>query len=220
MINRRTLALFGAIALASAAAACSTRVDQPLGPSTLKHTTTSGDDDDDSKSTAADSTPATSTGATNTTTPAPATTTTPAAPPVDPFAGAPAFATITPGLDSSQQHLGSSNAGKDCLSCHGVPDDGAPTFSLAGTVHLTAGSTDGATGVQVRIVAPDGTEVASVGTDSVGNFWLLGTAQIPAGSHVGVRNGTTEQKMSGAIANGSCNTAGCHDPTRPLFIGN
>lgn len=213
---KHPFALLAVVALAGAAAACSTRVDPPtVGPSTLKHATGSGSDDGDATSettSAASST--SSSGAAGATS-----TTAAAAPPVDAFAGAPAFTTITPTVDSSQQHLGSSNAGKDCLACHGVPDDGAPTFSLAGTVRLAAAQPDGATGVQVRVVGPDGTEVALVGTDSVGNFWLLGATQVPAGSHVAIRNGTVEQKMSGTIANGSCNTASCHDPTRPIFIG-
>lgn len=141
-----------------------------------------------------------------------------ATPTVDAFTGAPAFAVITPTDDTSNHHLGDSNAGKDCLSCHSG-NLGPPTFALGGTVRATAGGTDGATGVQVRIVGPDGTEVASVGTDAEGNFWLLGAKTIPAGSHVGVRDGTTEKKMSGTISSGSCNTAGCHDPTRPIFLG-
>jgi hypothetical protein len=139
-------------------------------------------------------------------------------PPVsDPFAGAASFAEMTLGTDTSRHHLGDSNAGKDCLSCHNGSNT-APGFELGGTVRQTGGSSDGATGVQVRIVDPTGTEVALVGTDSQGNFWLKGTSKIPAGSHVAIRDGSTEKKMSGTIGNGSCNTAGCHDPNRPIFL--
>jgi len=135
----------------------------------------------------------------------------------DPWAGAPAFAVITPKFDTTSVHSGGSNQGQDCLQCHNG-DNTAPVFELAGTVRKTGGQPAGATGVEVRIVGPDGTEVALLGTDSQGSFWKAGNTPIPAGSHVGVRDGTTTKKMSGSIGAGSCNTDGCHNSDRPIFL--
>lgn len=128
----------------------------------------------------------------------------------DPFEGAPAFAVKTPSTVTTDHHLGDSNAGTDCLACHGK-NMGAPAFVLAGTI-------PGATNAEVRVVDADGREVASVGTDANGNFWFPGTDAFPAGSSVGVRDATTTQKMSGRISAGSCNTSSCHTRARPIFL--
>jgi hypothetical protein len=180
--------------------------DDDAGAKKTKHK--AGDDDDDDSAPAKKSTTSTTDSAKLDAGPPPV---------ADPFAGAASFTTMTLGTDTSRHHLGDSNAGKDCLSCHNGSNT-APGFELGGTVRETGGSSDGATGVQVRIVDPAGTEVALVGTDSQGNFWLKGTTKIPAGSHVAIRDASGEKKMSGTIGNGSCNTAGCHDPNRPIFL--
>lgn len=129
----------------------------------------------------------------------------------DPFEGAAAYAPIKTSTVTTDHHLGDSNAGTDCLACHGR-DMGAPAFVLAGTVPGAAA------GAQVRVVDADGREVASVGTDANGNFWFPGTVAFPAGSSVGIRNGDVTQKMSGRISGGSCNTASCHTRARPIFL--
>lgn len=137
---------------------------------------------------------------------------------LDPFQGAAAFAEITPDTTTSAHHLGDSNAHRDCLACHGKAM-GAPEFVLAGTIQKTASDPAPVSGVEVRVLDPSGTEVASVGTDENGNFWLRGTIALPAGSMVGIRDASGTKKMSATIAAGSCNQSGCHNQDRPIFVG-
>lgn len=208
-MNRFWLLVLALVA-ATLAACAAEPSSSSLGLRKSTHDTTEADDDDDT--TAAGDT----TAAESNTVPTPAD---PAAPPIDPFQGAAAFAAITPATESKDHHLGTSNAGKDCLGCHGK-DLGAPEFVLAGTIQTSATNTAPATGVQVRIVDATGNEVASVGTDDAGNFWFKGTTAIPAGARVGIRTATGEQKMSAAVTAGACNQAGCHSKDRPIFLTN
>jgi hypothetical protein len=134
------------------------------------------------------------------------------------FANAEAYALITPTEESSDHHGQQSNANKDCLSCH-AGGLNAPQFLVAGTVYDTKSSSAGASGVQVRIVDPSGNEIALVGTDSAGNFWLeAGTATLPPGSFVGVRDATSNKEMKASVSSGSCNQSGCHVKPRPIFL--
>jgi hypothetical protein len=139
-----------------------------------------------------------------------------AATPNDAFGSVAPYALITPPDDSTNHHGGDSNAGKDCLSCH--TGEGAPQFVVAGTLFRTAAGTDGVAGAQVRVVAPGGFEVALVGTDSAGNFWLEGTAPLPPGAVVGARDGASSRTMSETIGSGSCNASGCHVAPRPISL--
>lgn len=141
-----------------------------------------------------------------------------AAPPLNAFTNAPAFTTITPATDSTRPHNKAGNAGFDCLQCH--TGSGAPKFLIAGTVYAAKGGGLGLKGAQVRIVDPAGTEVALMGTDSVGNFWLkAGTlAALPAGSRVGARTALVAKVMGAPIGAGSCNQSNCHIAARPIFV--
>ncbi|MBX3232966.1 MAG: hypothetical protein KIT84_11710 [Labilithrix sp.] len=142
---------------------------------------------------------------------------TPPPAPKDVFEGAPAFAGNRPGTESSDHHLGSSNAGKSCMSCH-APGKGAPTFVFGGTVQRSRTNTQGAAGVEVRVIDDKGAEIALATTDSSGNFWFKGAAQIPGGSRVAIRDAAGVQKMNGAIATGACNSGGCHTKELPIFL--
>jgi hypothetical protein len=132
---------------------------------------------------------------------------------LDPFAGAAAFAGAAPDDESSSHHLGSSNAGKDCFACHGK-DLGAPQFILAGTIQAAT------SGVEIRVVDATGTELAATTTDSDGNFWVKGDTAFPTGAHVGIRDASSEHKMSGAVSVGACNQGGCHSHDRPIVLTN
>jgi hypothetical protein len=135
------------------------------------------------------------------------------------FTDVAAYALVTPPDESSNHHLGDSNAGKDCLSCH--TGEGAPQFVVGGTVLATKTGNDdidGVAGVQVRVVSATGEEIALVGTDSSGNFWLEGDLVLPAGSRVGVRSASSTKTMSGTVGNGSCNQSGCHVSPQPIFL--
>lgn len=138
-------------------------------------------------------------------------------PAVDPFAGAPAFAARALETSTSDHHLGDSNAGKDCLACHGK-NMGAPAFLFAGTIQKSSIDRTGAEGVEVRVVDAAGKEVAAVSTDENGSFWLLSDATLPAGASVGIRDATGTRRMSGRIGVGACNQSGCHTKDRPIFL--
>ncbi|MFO0734230.1 MAG: hypothetical protein U0270_00045 [Labilithrix sp.] len=138
-------------------------------------------------------------------------------PAVDPFAGAPAFTARALETSTSDHHLGDSNAGKDCLACHGK-NMGAPAFLFAGTIQKSSIDKTGAEGVEVRVIDAAGTEVAAVSTDENGNFWLLSDATLPAGASVGIRDATGTRRMSGRIGVGACNQSGCHTKDRPIFL--
>jgi hypothetical protein len=207
--------IIAALGLAGAAAACDVRPDTlGAGPSASSQ----GDDDDDDDST----TTKKKTKKTDTT-PAPtATTVADAGPPPapSPFKGDSAFQSLAPDTDSSDHHFSDTNAGKDCMGCHGE-GQGAPQFAFGGTLYADKSGTTGVPNAEVRIIDSTGAEVAHTSTDSAGNFWLLSSSvKIPPGSRVGVRDGTTEKAMNGTIAVGACNQTGCHNKAMPLFLGN
>lgn len=138
------------------------------------------------------------------------------------FAKAAPYALVTPAEESSDHHGGTSNANKDCLSCH-AGGLNAPRFLVAGTVYLDRPGNAPAVGAQVRVVAPDGEEVALVGTDSAGNFWVAAAERtppvtLPPGSFVGVRDATSTKEMKAAVQTGSCNQSGCHVKPRPISL--
>ncbi|MBX3233390.1 MAG: hypothetical protein KIT84_33890 [Labilithrix sp.] len=136
---------------------------------------------------------------------------------VDPWASTSPYTLLTPSEESGDHHGGAKHLGDDCMSCH--TGAGAPRFALAGTIFASRTSSTGAARVQVRVVDPDGNEVALVGTDSSGNFWLRDAPDLPPGSWVGIRDEATTRVMKTAIAGAaSCNQSTCHSQTRPLHI--
>lgn len=139
-------------------------------------------------------------------------------PPPNAFTATSPYALLTPSEQSADHHGGTSNAGKDCLLCH--TGQGAPRFVVAGTVFTTKGSTTPAAGVQVRVVSPTGQEIALVGTDESGNFWLEGAAVVPPGSRVGIRDASRTKLMNGPIGAGTCNQSVCHVTSAqpPIFL--
>jgi hypothetical protein len=94
------------------------------------------------------------------------------------------------------------------MTCH------ASTFAFGGTLYGDANGSAPVAGAEIRVVGPDGQTYASAFSDADGNFWVDTTGTVmPDGSHVGVRNGSTEMTMAGTIggANGnSCNASSCH----------
>lgn len=107
----------------------------------------------------------------------------------DPIFGTTAFAYVNPGVNANaaaDEHAGTVE-GKDCMvaGCH---LDGAKVWVFGGTLYSSA---DGGAPVargEVKVVGPNGVEIAKAYTDANGNFWVekAGTT-IPAGSKVGVR---------------------------------
>lgn len=147
------------------------------------------------------------------------------APVVTAFGDARAYAKISPSTQSALHHWFRSNAGKDCLSCHDGTNLLAPRFLIAGTVYESVKSTTGARDVQVRVVDDSGGEVAIVGTDDSGNFWLEAGANVklPEGASVGVRNAQSTKLMGARIGGadgntGSCNQSDCHGSDRKIVV--
>jgi hypothetical protein len=142
---------------------------------------------------------------------------------INAFTSAPSYATITPPTQSARHDGLRTNAGQDCMTCHDGKTPGVPRFVIAGTVYATANSTTGARNVQVRVADPTGAELAMVGTDDAGNFWLRASVitDLPPGSSVGVRNALSMKLMNGKIGGasaGSCNRFGCHGPGKGIFV--
>jgi hypothetical protein len=149
-----------------------------------------------------------------------------AAPPpvlITAFGNAGPFAPSPPQISSARHDGWRSNAGQDCMTCHDGKTSGVPRFVIAGTVYTGATSGTGARNVQVRMVDATGQEIASIGTDDSGNFWLKAGAltELPAGAAVGVRNALSTKLMARKIdstAAGSCNRFGCHNTERRIFV--
>ncbi|MGH7295708.1 MAG: hypothetical protein ACRELB_12270, partial [Polyangiaceae bacterium] len=130
----------------------------------------------------------------------------------DPFAGAPPYKSSGGGGDNSH------NAGKSCMQqgCHsslGGKGSEAPSFLIGGTVYNDYAGTQGAPGVEVRIVDANGNALSTT-SDSGGNFYIsagsAGSFAFPA--VVGARDGTTSRPMITQLSStmGSCAQASCH----------
>ncbi len=139
------------------------------------------------------------------------------APPVDPFAGAPAFAAgSAPRASVVSKHLsevGASPTGKDCFAsgCHGGSGD-APSLVFGGTVYTDSSAKAPAVGVEVRVVDAN-SKAYSVYSDTNGNFYQLGTGSLAFPSHPGVRTAANSLAMVNDSTDRSCNKSGCHDGT-------
>ena len=136
----------------------------------------------------------------------------------DVFAGAGPFVAQPPNDSLTREHVlatGAPHSGRDCIPCHdgSNPDALVPTFAFAGTVYYDADTRTRAAGVEVRVVDASGA-TSVVYTDVDGNFWRFGgpgTIAWPA--HTGARDATDAPSMDGAITDGGCNRASCHDGT-------
>ncbi len=144
--------------------------------------------------------------------PAPPSALPPAASSTADFFGTDPFAAGQATRDSKVANHPDGNPGNECLGCHvsgGIATN--KPWSVAGTVYTKRkGGTPAGPGIEVRINDANGNKIASVFTDSAGNF-ELDPATLPAigTGHVGVRNAATKSIM-GSSPGGACNTAACH----------
>jgi hypothetical protein len=86
-------------------------------------------------------------------------------------------------------------------------------WAFGGTLYADAAGTSRVVGAEVRVTGSDGSTVAKAFSDQDGNFWITYVAPLPAGSRVGVRNGSKIMNMAGAVGpnEAGCNQAGsCH----------
>jgi cytochrome c5 len=113
----------------------------------------------------------------------------------------------TLGLDG--HHL----AGNACQTCHYTGANGAPQFTLAGTLY---GASTGGTGVVgATIIVKDANNMEhKIITGSFGNFWSRETMAYPI--HVTASSCPDSKPMFTEVpAHGDCNSAGCHTPDAP-----
>jgi hypothetical protein len=133
--------------------------------------------------------------------------------PLTAFSGAPAYAAGAANGNSNNGSHATGNVGTNCQDCHKNGGTG-PAWGIAGTIYAAPTGAVIVAQAEVRLVGPTGTELAKVYTDALGNFWSDPIAGgIPAGSKIGVRNGTLTKLMSTALAgdnDGACQRAGCH----------
>ena len=149
----------------------------------------------------------------------PATSTAPAADsgPNDPIFGKTLMKWEDPGVTANAANAAHAGTveGKDCMvaGCH---LDGAKAWVFGGTIYSAAQGGTTVAKAEIRIVAPNGTEVGHTYTDANGNFWLEKTATtIPINSKVGVRKegGGTKTMITPlqpADRGCSANRANCH----------
>jgi hypothetical protein len=140
--------------------------------------------------------------------------------PVTAFSGAPAYVATDPAAGGNKTTVGHQNGDPKFLSCQDCHKNGGQAsgfpWAIGGTVYDA--NTGGAAVVQaeVRVVDSTGKEIAKAYTDTQGNFWFDANnvpGGIPAGSKVGVRNGTKTKLMSTdltGVGDGACQKAGCH----------
>jgi hypothetical protein len=132
------------------------------------------------------------------------------------FAAGPAGPPVSVAKAANPMHGGDAS-GKDCVTA-GCHLDARP-WAFAGTLYVDA--TGGAARVpnaEIRITGPDAKVYATTYSDIDGNFWFeTGDVKVPAGSRVGVRNGTKLLNMAGVIggAQVSCQSATCHGAGNP-----
>ena len=85
--------------------------------------------------------------------------------------------------------------GQPCTVCHGGSGPGSPEFSVAGTVFLTRGADDPAVGVDVVLIAADGS-TRTERTNAVGNFYITRREwDPPFPLRVELQQGGTSKKM-------------------------
>jgi hypothetical protein len=102
--------------------------------------------------------------------------------------------------------------GQDCLSCHSADSGrGAPVWSAAGTVYARpdAEADEGIAGADVLLSHPDGSLIAKLTTNSVGNFYT--PLPLPVGFRVAIEHEGQRIEMPCSPPAGLCNF--CHgDP--------
>jgi len=136
----------------------------------------------------------------------------------DPIFGTTLLAWESPGVAANNANADHQNTveGKDCMvaGCH---LDGNRPWLFGGTVYTTAQGGTTVARAEVRVVGPDGAEVARAYTDANGNFWVAkGNKTIPANSKVGVRAegvvGTKTMATPLEPSHGACSSVAtnCH----------
>lgn len=101
---------------------------------------------------------------------------------------------------------GEHNPGQACIACHLA--EGAPQFTLAGTLYTDAAGTAPVVGGTIIVTDATGASVDMI-TQANGNFWTTQALTYPV--RVAASQCPDTVPMAGAItAAGDCNAGGCH----------
>ena len=99
------------------------------------------------------------------------------------------------------------NVGQDCLGCHDDNlSDGAPTFSLGGTLYDGPSGTNPVAGATIIVEDANGAEIR-LATAANGNFYASGAVVLPIRVKATQCPKTRTMQEQGT---GSCNQGGCH----------
>jgi hypothetical protein len=100
---------------------------------------------------------------------------------------------------------GHHNAGQACMVCHDGNTNGAPEFTLAGTLYTSGAGTTALPGATIIVTDGAGSEIKMIAGDN-GNFFTTQTAVFPIRATAsGCPN---ETSMQNAQQVGDCNS--CH----------
>lgn len=122
-----------------------------------------------------------------------------------------------PDVDCESQAIetlptGNHNEGKNCINggCHDGGTQGAPQWTVAGTLYDQGGSTTLAGG-KIELVDAAGTALTLVSAQN-GNFWTDRQVTFPLTAKAS--DCLESRAMPNPVPLGSCNQAGCHATRR------
>jgi hypothetical protein len=99
---------------------------------------------------------------------------------------------------------GKHHPGEDCIGCH---DNQGPAFTIAGTLFTGLATTTPVSGATVEVTDANG-KVVKLTTYTNGNFFTTTTVKFPLKVHA--TQCPANLPMVASVAQGSCNTGGCH----------
>jgi hypothetical protein len=111
--------------------------------------------------------------------------------------------------------MSSHNKGQDCLTCHATGQNPLLRWTVAGTLWQDTFGTTPRGGATVTIVDGKGLTISLV-TDVEGNFYTAQAVTFPLS--VSASGCPSTKAMVGKPPQGSCNTSGCHDAGRPIYL--
>ncbi|MDB4996429.1 MAG: hypothetical protein JWM74_3861 [Myxococcaceae bacterium] len=99
---------------------------------------------------------------------------------------------------------GKHHPGEHCMGCH---NNQGPAFTIAGTLFTGLATTTPVSGATIEVTDANG-KVIKLATYSNGNFYTTTAVTFPLKVHA--TQCPANLPMVGSVAQGSCNTSGCH----------
>jgi hypothetical protein len=140
-----------------------------------------------------------------------ATATTPATPPPPTGTGDGGVACDPPKATLMMSH----NSGQECLFCHANGTNPDWRWTVAGTLYRDQFGNSVLGGATVRITDAKGIQYVLT-TDAQGNFYTTMPVAFPISASASECPATLPMQQK--VNNGSCNSAGCHDATRRMYV--